>query len=226
VTGTHVRDVESRFAAFVRGHVAAGLFLVLFAVAAATATIATWTGAVWAFEIAVGVGIVVGLVVAFGGLDRGKRRRHRARREDLAAGAAPWLTRATAAQLDRLDPVEHRRLDLGAPWPAVVVGTTGVSVVAVAGGDPRVATARLADVVEAVTAVTAELRPSRRVDVRGLLVVAPGRTTLAPPAVQVITPAELGPAVAHGSLVSMATVTALFARLSGVLAPDLQLDAS
>jgi hypothetical protein len=221
-----VRDVRGRFS-LGRGHLTAGAFLVLFAVAAATATIATWTGAVWAFEIAVGLGIVVGLVVAFGGLDRGKLRWHRARRrEDLAATAAPWLARATASQLERLDPVEHRRLDLGAPWPVVVVGPTGVSVVAVAGGDLRSATARLTDIVEVVSAVTAELRPERRVDVRGLLVIAPGRAPTISGAVQAITPAQLGAAVSHGSLVPMATVTALFARLSGVLAPDLRLDAS
>jgi hypothetical protein len=222
-----VRQVRGAFSSLRRGQVAAGGFLLLLALAAATAVIATWTGAVWAFEIAVVLGIVVGVVVAFGGLDRGKLGRRRTRRrEDLAAMAAPWLTQATASQLDDLDPVEHRRLDLGAPWPVVVVGPTGVSVVAVAGGDPRTATARLTDVVAVVAAVTAELPPARQVDVRGLLVVAPGRTPPTPPTVQVITPAQLGPAVAHGSLVPMATVTALFARLSGVLAPDLHLDAS
>jgi hypothetical protein len=220
-----VRDVRGR-SSLGRGHLTAGAIVVLFAAAAATATIATWTGAVWAFEIAVGLGIVVGLVVAFGGLDRGKLRWRRARRREDQAAAAPWLTRATASQLERLDPVEHRRLDLGAPWPVVVVGPTGVSVVAVAGGDLRTSTARLTDIVEVVSAVTAELRPERHVDVRGLLVVAPGRTPVTPAAVQAITPAQLGAAVSHGSLVPMATVTALFARLSGALAPDLRLDAS
>jgi hypothetical protein len=221
-----VRRVRGTFSSLRRGQVAAGAFLILLVSAATTAVIATWTGAVWAFEIAVVLGIVVGMVVAFGGLDRGKLGRRRARRRADLAAAAPWLTQATASQLDDLDPVEHRRLDLGAPWPVVVVGPTGVSVVAVAGYDPRTATARLDEVVAAVTAVTVQLRPARQVDVRGLLVVEPGRTPSTPPTVQVITPAQLGPTIAHGSLVPMATVAALFARLSGVLAPDLQLDAS
>jgi hypothetical protein len=196
------------------------------ALATATALVATWNGAVWAFEVVAMLGIVVGLAVAFGWMDRRAGRPRTRRRLYVGSVAAPGLAQATAAQLEKLDPVEHRRLDLGDPWPVVVVGPTGVSVVAVAGDRQGADVRRLEEILGAVASAVATLPGDRAVDIRGLLVVERGRGPTTTTQVQPVTPDQLVAVIGHGSLVPMATVTALFARLSGMLAPDLRLGAS
>jgi len=52
------------------------------------------------------------------------------RRPWQTAGADRAIAAVTTAAIDALDRVEHRRVDLGAPWPQMVVGPTGVSIVA------------------------------------------------------------------------------------------------
>jgi hypothetical protein len=195
-------------------------------VATTAALVATWNGAVWAFEVVAMLGIVVGLAVAFGGLDLRAARRRTRRRLHVGSSAVPRVARVTAELLDGLDPVEHRRLDLGDPWPVVIVGPTGVNVVAVASDHhPAADVRRLGEVLGAVASAVAALPAHRGVDVRGLLVVERGRGPSTPADVQTVTPDQLVSVIGHGSLVPMATVTAVFVRLSGMLAPDLRLGA-
>jgi hypothetical protein len=177
------------------------------------------TSALWVFEILAGVGAVVGLGLAFGVLDR----RRTAGREVTTPPEA--LSDEVERILDAIDPVEHRRLDLGTPWPTVVVGPTGVAVIAVASGTVR------PEVLERVRSVLSEVRgllragaDGRRVTVRGIVVV-PDTRLVADDLGAGIRPAgadELLDLLARGPLVSMRDVVRTFARLSGALAPDLR----
>lgn len=194
------------------------------AVVVSTTIIAAGVGAgsPWVFEVLAITGLLVGLGVAFGVLDRGPSAPLRRRYAD----PTPELSATVEAQLRALDPVEHRRLDLGAPWPTVVIGPTGVTVVAVASQVDVTSERRLRDVLHQVRGLTHARIDERTVEVRALLVVPDHLVPLTRGGeVQAVPVGELSDAVARGPLLPMATVTALFDRLSGQLAPDLQADA-
>lgn len=211
------------------GREAAGLILVAGTVAVVAASViaaGVGAGTLWVFEFLAATGLLIGLGVAFGAFDRGGFLRRRGRRRPGAPSASPELAAAVLERIEALDRVEHRRLELGDPWPMVVVGPTGVSVIAIAERVAAPDVARLEEVVVVATGVVRSLALSRRVDVRGLLVVPDGETVLMMSArVHSVVASDLEAVIARGALVPMATVAELFARLSGALAPDLSADA-
>jgi hypothetical protein len=195
-------------------------------VAASVLVAGLGSGASWVFEVLAATGLLVGLGVAFGALDRGRSARRWARRPQHEPPVPASLADDVAGRLARLDQVEHRRLDLGSPWPTVVVGPTGVFVVSVAARVVTPAIVRLEEVVLLASGVVSALEVDREVPVRGLLVVPPAETVAAASArVTSVTPDELDAAIAAGGLVPMSTVDRTFARLNGVLAPDLRIGA-
>lgn len=183
-------------------------------------------GALWVFEVLAATGLLVGLGVAFGAFDRGPST-SRWQRGVREAPVNPELAASVEGVLRSLDPVEHRRLDLGSPWPTVVVGPTGVTVIAVAGKVGTSTAARAHEVLVQVRRVIRRHPGARPIAVRALLVGPTDQLTLHPRQgeVRAVSVAELADVVTRGPIVSMATVTALFAQLTGELAPDLHADA-
>jgi hypothetical protein len=194
-----------------------GTAVVAFTVAV-VAAVAIGAGAnLWIFEVLAAVGALVGVGLAFGLLDRSPFASRRGRMRTAVPSAPPELSAQVTAQLAALDPVEHRSLALGAPWPTVVVGPTGVRVVTVA-GTPDAA------VLHALDGVVAQVREVAfpDLDVTGVLVVpTPARWTRHG-AVQVIGHDQLADVLARGPLVPMPVVVRVFARVSARLAPDLR----
>lgn len=203
------------------------------AVVVAASVIAAGVGAAapWVFEVLAATGVLVGLGVAFGLADRGPSARPRGRgsarrRRTREALVTPELSASLEEQLRALDPVEHRRLDLGSPWPTVVVGPTGVTVVAVADRVGPGAVARLRDVLLEVRRLAVTQVGERPIAVRALLVVPDHEVPAAEQGdVRAVAVADVAGVVARGPIVPMTTVTTVFAQLSGQLAPDLRADA-
>lgn len=159
--------------------------------------------------------LAVGLLLAGGGRS--------------AAGTAPLAT-AAEAQLDRLDLLERRILSLGDPWPQVVVGPTGVFVVALGAdgsgvtlGDEAVATdhAGLGTLVAAVRRrLGTPAEPDQdRLPVRGVRVVDDAAASAADPAsdpdIEWVPVDGLAAHLADGPVSSMAAVERATRRLSG-----------
>lgn len=203
------------------------------AVAAATTVLAVsaiaagvGTGALWVFEVLAGAGLLVGLGAAFGLFDRASVSLPLRSVPDPQL--TPELSAAVEARLRALDPVEHRRLDLGSPWPTVVVGPTGVTVISAAGRVSPATVHPLVDVLEEVHLLT-RMRPvGRPLAVRALLVVPDHEVRAIGPVeidVRAVAVHDLAGALSRGPIVPMATVTDLFAQLSGHLAPDLHANA-
>lgn len=182
------------------------------------------------FEVLAGVGLLVGVGAAFGAFDRDSAG---GRGHQSAGGAAtsPSLAAAVDAQLRAVDAVEHRRLDLGEPWPVVVVGPTGITIVSVADrvADERVAQLRrVAEVARGVAASQPGVRPVAVVAVlvlpeRELAASALAASPLT--GVSAVGVRGLSEVLVRGPLVPMATVIALFAQLSSQLGPGLRVDA-
>lgn len=92
--------------------------LVLLLLAAATWAIRSAGSAGSQLEVVAVLVFLGASTVAFGVLDRPRRRRRSARDARTAVMAEGVLA--------GLDGVEHRRVELGAPWPQLSVGPTGV----------------------------------------------------------------------------------------------------
>lgn len=184
-------------------------------------------GALWVFEALAATGLLVGLGVAFGAFDRGPWTSGWRRRGGRELQVSPELAASVEAALRALDPVEHRRLDLGSPWPTVVVGPTGVTVIAVAGKVGASTVIRAQEVLVQVRRVIRRQSSGRPIAVRALLVVPDDQLPEQPghADVRAVSVAELADVVTRGPIVSMATVATLFAKLTGELAPDLQANA-
>jgi hypothetical protein len=195
-------------------------------VAAAVIAAGLGAGALWIFEVLAAVGLLVGLGAAFGVFDRrGRARRRRGHRTLLHPTASRRLSDAVDTQLGTLDPVEHRRLDLGDPWPAVIVGPTGVTVVAVSDRVSPAVVHRAREVLVEVRRIAAAQPRRRRVAVAAVLVLPDADVPPAPdPDVATVGVSDLHDVLARGPLVPMATVVALYTQLSGHLAADLHLD--
>jgi hypothetical protein len=181
-------------------------------------------GAIWVFEVLAATGLLVGLGVAFGAFDRGPSTPRGQRRGGHEAQVSPELTASVEAALRALDPVEHRRLDLGSPWPTVVVGPTGVTVIAVGGKVGASTATRAHEILVQVRRATRRHAGDRPIAVRALLVVPDDQVPAEPGQadVRAVSVADLADVVTRGPIVSMATVAALFTELTGELAPDLQ----
>ena len=187
----------------------------------AVSVVASVTGRPWVFEALAGLGLLAGLGVACGAFDRRPARSAAARE---GQPATPTLRAAVDERLGTLDRLEHRRLDLGAPWPSVVIGPTGVAVIAPASVAHGLVVRRLA-------AVVAEVRGSLAgtaggvLPVRGLLVMDRPEVDrvvdLADEPVSRITADQLLDTLARGTLTRMTVVEEAYGRLAGTLAPDL-----
>jgi hypothetical protein len=212
------------------------LLAVLGAVAIALVLAARWSTLTSVVEVVAALGILVGVAVGMGVIDadRGRRRRDRRR------APPPSTAAAAVAGLDGLDRIEHRRIELGDPWPQVVVGPTGVVVVDVcdvAGpetvvvdgivhdgrtGTPCAACQRLGPTLRRIEAALAPVPGAApmpmSLPVRGVtLVDGPvyGDAGTAPADRVVIRPVQrLADELARGPVLPMATVDAAFARVA------------
>jgi hypothetical protein len=189
------------------------------AVALAVTVAGFATSALWMFQLLAATGVLVGVVVALGALDppsRWRRPRH-------LPVASPELADDVRRRLEELDPVEHRQLDLGRPWPTVVVGPTGIAVVAVADLADAATVRRLRTLVEEVRGLV-EVPDAPTIPTVGVLV-RPGATPARDPEATVleVAPGELVATLARGPLLPMTAVVWAFTTLAGDLAPDLRL---
>jgi hypothetical protein len=179
-------------------------------------------------EVAVLLGVLVGVFVTFGG----SLRSGPPRTADRAPGPPdPDVAAAAAAVLDRLDGIEHRRLDLGHPWPAIVVGPSGVHLVDVCPTVDDVAHCASADadrcrrceasarILSRVRRAVEELGPDRAIPVSAVAVV--GNACSGPAAggsVQLVPAHRLQDTLARGPVLPMATVDAAFAAVTSLRA--------
>jgi hypothetical protein len=189
------------------------------------------------FGAAAVVALLVGSAVAFGVFDKRNGTRG-------TLGLAPDGRTSALAEhvLGSLDGIEHRRVELGAPWPQLSVGPTGVVVVDVCGlegpvaldsggirrRDDRRSCTRCDAALEAGDAARRALAPTKMdVPVRTIAVVAAGTSvTVADDArtnVSLITVDQLADVLARGPVLPMPVVDATFAVLSQTaMASDLR----
>ncbi len=194
----------------------------------AAAALATTGSIGWTVGSAAVVTMLMGSTAAFGVFDGRERR-------DRPEGLAPDARTAALAEhvIGSLDRIEHRRVELGAPWPQLSVGPTGVVVVDVCGvegpvlldatgirrRDDRRSCRRCDAALQAGHAARRALAPcAPGVPVRTIAVVARDTSVTigldAPSDVSLITVDELADALTRGPVLSMATVEAAFAVLS------------
>jgi hypothetical protein len=164
------------------------------------------------------------------------------RRRVARVGVTGWRSVAdlrvleqVEAVIDGLDPIEHRPLPLGARWPRVSIGPTGVVVIEVSdlhgaveladGGVRSVATGRTSESAQRAVELAARLRDQLRevrpgTPVRALLVVRDGTEVRSssldptgdePLAVPV---ARLADTIARGEVLPMAEVDRIFQALA------------
>lgn len=175
------------------------------------------------YAFLIGTGLVGGLLLAFA--PRGER--------PLGSAVPPAdgeLASHTRRALATLDEVEHRQIDVGPEGPTVIVGPTGVVVVAaaVAAGEPagsaRIDPSRWAHLREVVGQVrSAASGGERPLNVRGLAVTSPGPLPLPPAegdgALEVVPVDQLVDVVGEGALLPMSSVADAFERITRGLAP-------
>lgn len=196
-----------------------GTIAVVVALLSGVSWVAAASGTPRLFEVIAAAGVVLGLGVAFGALDR----RPTASRGGAGPVVPPQLAADVRASLAALDQVEHRQLDLGDPWPTVIVGPTGTAVVSVAAAVAGEPLERLLSVVAEVRGLVSSSDGQAAVPVQGLLVVPDvSKAGRLADGLRAITAEQLIDAVVRGPLLPMSVVAALFARLSGTLAPDLR----
>jgi hypothetical protein len=174
------------------------------------------------------VSLLVGSAVAFGVFDRPPASSGEV--ENAPGGRTSALAEHV---LGSLDGIEHRRVALGAPWPQLSVGPTGVVVVDVCGLEGPVSldargirrrddlrTCERCDTTLAAgdVARTALARTNLDVPVRTIAVVAAGTEVTvfddAPTGVSLITVDELADALARGRVLPMPVVNASFTVLN------------
>jgi hypothetical protein len=213
---------------------------------------ARWRHLVWALPFAATLSWAVGrgpatvvevlvLAAVVGGLIVSLREPARARTSrPVRPDPDPRIADVAARALDRLDGIEHRRVELGTPWPAVVVGPTGIHLVdvcPVAAGSPArctgaasaagcercVRNARITRTLQRQLASEAEARP---VPVRTVAVVAADAAGRGYPApddgagrVEVVPVDRLPDALARGPVLPMADVDRAFRALAVLTVP-------
>lgn len=187
---------------------------------AAVALVAGVRGELWAFELLAVGGLLVGIALAAGWLEVRPATRADVRwAEDPSA-----LTAAVTRRLERLDRVEHARLQLAPGWPEVVVGPSGVTVIAAARRQRGVADELVRRTVLEARRVLDRDQQLQHVPVRGVVVVDrqqdPGRSAAREP--RHILAQQLSAALDHGALLARGELEATIARLGQGLAPDLR----
>lgn len=211
-----------------RSGLAAVVLVVTVAGVAAAAALATTGSAGWTVGSAAIVALLTGSAAAYRVLEGRERR-------DRPDGLAPDGRTAALAEhvLGSLDRIEHRRVELGTPWPQLSVGPTGVVVVDVCGlegpvlldatgvrrRDDRRSCRRCCAALRAGDAARRALAPTAaEMPVRTIAVVARGTSVTigldAPAEVSLITVDELADTLTRGPVLSMATVEASFDVLS------------
>lgn len=187
-------------------------------------------------EVLAAIAILVGMAVALGVFDGNGRRRGRAGPARPTPPVPSPVAAVAQACLDDLDRIEHRRLELGEPWPQVVVGPTGVVLVEVCGteglaappGDvvarapvsvadrcPRCGAARTSTTW--LREVVAGIPGAATVPVRSVVLVASaaaGACGDQRAGVAVLPADRLADELARGPVLPMATVDAVFAGLA------------
>ena len=179
-------------------------------------------------EAMAAVAVLVGLVVAFGVLEPIRRSSGPtlgARPTDLATSAGAERV------LDALDPIAHRRLDIGMTWPQLLVGPCGVAIVAVCPLDGPLEL-RADGVFDAtngsscpgcgdssdVAMAVREALGTSAVPIRRFAVVPAGATVSGEVAcsgdITALSVSQLADALARGPVLSMDTVDAVFTRLA------------
>jgi 8-oxo-dGTP pyrophosphatase MutT (NUDIX family) len=166
----------------------------------------------------------------------------RARRAEALSPPDRSTALQTAAALTRLDGIEHRVMELGEPWPQLVVGPTGATVLdvcridgpvevvadGVRDGIREVSCGRCDAAALAATAVRETFEQAGlAVPVRTVTVMPSGTSIVvaadAPCDVVVITIEDLGDVLARGPVLPMTTVDAAFARAARTLTTDARL---
>jgi hypothetical protein len=196
--------------------------------AAAALWWAAGRGPVFVLETAVLLAVIAGLVVSLRAPQGGGPA------PPVPHDPDPQVATAVGEILDALDGIEHRRVELGSPWPAVVVGPTGVQLLDVcpfgegrgrAAGPPSVDGSqryeRNARITAALERALSADGGARSVPVRSVAVVAAGTET--PPAldgrVEVVPVDRLAGALARGPVLPMADVDRAFRALAVLTAP-------
>lgn len=151
------------------------------------------------------------------------------------AGTDRAVAAGTTAAIDALDRVEHRRIELGTPWPQMVVGPAGVSIVDICSdpgpihlsieglhrGDRRCARCEAAnDAAVAARRLLEGIDGGPGVPVRVLVVVPPAtRVTRAPGLdgrIDAVPADRLSDRLARGPVLPMAVVDRAFTRLASL----------
>ena len=213
---------------------------VLLALAAAAGLAIVGSRRTWVFETTAVLAALAGFALAAGVFDRLPGRQ----RTTTVDHADPALRAALARRLASLDAVEHRRVELGDPWPNLVVGPTGVSVVAPASTAHAQVAGRLLTVADEVQRALSDT-VAADLPVRALLVVAPGDTGThaatdhatdtetdmaqggdhladGPPGVRRIEVDAVLETLARGRLAPLGTIATAYGRLAGRLTMDLR----
>lgn len=191
------------------------------ATAEATGSLAT------TLEVAAVSAVLIGVAVAFGALDRSGRPRR-----DVDQVDERTTTLATAG-IESLDRIEHRRIELGGPWPQLLIGPTGVALVDVCeiegplvvdgagvhGRDDRRPCNRCVSAVRASEVARRELTAAAQsVPVRTVVAVAPGTVVTvrvdAGHDVIVVPADELADVLTRGPVLPMDRVDAAFALMT------------
>jgi hypothetical protein len=199
----------------------------------ATLSWAVGRGPATVVEVVVLFVVVAGLVVSL--RDPGRTRSG----EPVRPAPDPRVADAAGHALDRLDGIEHRRVELGTPWPAVIVGPTGIHLVDVcplaeapgrpcAGAAPSAGCPRCdrnEQITRALERQLASEAIARPVPVRTVAVVAAGSAAPHPaPAaggdrVEIVAVDRLADALARGPVLPMADVDRAFRALAVLTVP-------
>lgn len=212
-------ELARRLLSWFTGTLAVGALLVL--------AVQVATGVEGASEALMVLLVMIGALLVIGA----RRERHQRVDADRAIAAG------TSAAIDALDRVEHRRLELGMPWPQLVVGPTGVSIVDLCPGigAPDLATvgvhagpqrrtcvrcATAAAAADRARQLLAGVEDGRLVPVRVLAVVPPGtpicRDAGIEDALDVVPADRLPDMLARGPVLPMALVDRAFTRLASL----------
>jgi hypothetical protein len=209
------------------------VFVVVSGIVVVVATAWVTGSLVTTLEVAAVFAVLIGAAIAFGALDRPSRPPVT---EEPADHRTESLTTST---LESLDGIEHRRIELGTPWPQLLVGPTGVVVVDVCHlegplvvdgtgihrrGERSCCTRAATDTAASSLARRQLIGAGLLVPVRTVLTVAPDtEVEVRPDARQdilVVSADQLADVLVRGPVLPMARVDAVFALLARTVTAD------